>query len=145
MCSNLQVEKVYLHQHEFTQVNILGGQGVLISKELYNVTGGIDYDTFPQYGADTDFYLRASNDGFNIKILSDCTVYDRRLNTGHRGEQLSRIQRLIFILFSRRSHEAFRVKVPLFLRHVNSPIRSILRYSVRLIIRTILQALGLRS
>lgn len=63
-------------KHEVIDVDFLGFQGVLISKEVFKGIGLFDDKTFKHYSGDTDFYLRAKNAGFKVVVDMRSVVWD---------------------------------------------------------------------
>ena len=63
-------------KHEVIEVDFLGFQGVLISKEVFKSIGLFDDKTFKHYSGDTDFYLRAKKAGFKVVVDTRAVVWD---------------------------------------------------------------------
>jgi len=108
-------------EKEFIQVDSLGGQGVIINKKVIDKLGYLDYETFPQYGSDLDFYLRAKKIGINIYVTHKAIVIDDEENTGLLKSQ----NKTSFIDFiksfkSIKSHMSINVKFNIYKRHVKS-------------------------
>jgi len=63
-------------KHEIVDVDFLGFQGVLVSKEVFERIGMVDAKTFRHYSGDTDFYLRARKAGFKVVVDTRSIVWD---------------------------------------------------------------------
>lgn len=63
-------------KHEVIDIDFLGFQGVLVSKEVFEKIGLVDAKTFRHYSGDTDFYLRARKAGFKVAVDTRSVVWD---------------------------------------------------------------------
>ena len=63
-------------KYEVIDIDFLGFQGVLISKEVFEKIGLVDDKTFKHYSGDTDFYLRAKKAGFKVVVDTRSVVWD---------------------------------------------------------------------
>jgi len=63
-------------KHEVIDVDFLGFQGVLVSKEVFERIGLVDAKTFRHYSGDTDFYLRARKAAFKVVVDTRAVVWD---------------------------------------------------------------------
>ena len=101
------------------------GRGVLISRQIYNKIGTLDWEEFPHYGADNDYSMRAISAGVDMAILPEVTV---RLVVGNSGMELksktmswSRILEVYNFLTKRKNGEYIRVLWRLNRRHTPWP------------------------
>jgi GT2 family glycosyltransferase len=69
-------KKIVNVPREVINVDFLGFQGVLISKDVFDRIGLVDARTFKHYSGDTDFYLRARKAGFKVVVDSRAVVWD---------------------------------------------------------------------
>lgn len=53
---------------------IVGGRGVIIPSQIFELLGFFDENNLPHYGADHDFYLRAKKKGVKLLIATDSFV-----------------------------------------------------------------------
>jgi len=58
------------------KVDVPGGQGVLIPRQVLETIGLFDAASFPQYFADNDFFLRARAKGFDILLDTRSIVWN---------------------------------------------------------------------
>ncbi len=102
------------------------GRGVVVTREVYERIGGLDYETFPHYGADVDYSHRARAAGIHIVIVPAARAKLRVDNTGMTlpkglGRKLTGVGNYLF----RKKHgDGFRVLWQLNRRHL--PIRQAL-------------------
>jgi len=66
----------------FYKVSALPGRGTLIPKHVFDKIGLYDARTFPHYGADYDFSLRAYRAGFALVLHPSCHLYTKTKLTG---------------------------------------------------------------
>lgn len=55
----------------------LTGRGTLIPLNVISTIGLLDESSFPQYGSDDEFALRAIKNGFNVYISFDAVIWDK--------------------------------------------------------------------
>jgi GT2 family glycosyltransferase len=111
----------YSYDHickEPTKVDTLGGQGVLIHRDVFARIGLFDERLFPHYAADTDFFLRAEGFGFENIVIPESKVWDDLDSTGTRkiGKKIN-IVPYICSLFSIKSSNNILTMYRLFKRH----------------------------
>ena len=63
-------------KHEIIEVDFLGFQGVLVSRDVFESIGLFDARTFKHYSGDTDFYLKAKKAGFKVLVDTRSVVWD---------------------------------------------------------------------
>lgn len=109
-------------------VDEVHGRAVLIPAEIFADIGHYDGQTFPQYGGDTDFSLRARKNGISLLVDPKARALVYTQNTSIIStDNLSIVRRIINIsnyLVSRKHGEALRVWWILLYRHV--PLTSLL-------------------
>jgi GT2 family glycosyltransferase len=108
-------EKVY-------QVDEIHGRGVLLPMSVFKQIGNYDRLTFPQYGGDTDFSLRAKRHGVKMFVDPSCVAQVFVQNTSlNRLERLTFREKLLSIkhyLFDRKNGEALYVWWNLYKKHL---------------------------
>jgi|SaaInl8_200m_RNA_FD_contig_31_1511664_length_4039_multi_11_in_0_out_0_2 GT2 family glycosyltransferase len=113
---------------DFIKTDSLGGQGVLISKKVIEKLGYLDYEIFPQYGSDLDFYLRAKQKGIEVYVTHQSVIIDDEENTGLlKSEHRLSFSNFIKSFYSIKSHMSIFVKYNIYKRHVGN------KYLIRLI------------
>lgn len=63
-------------------VDMLGGMGTLIPKNVFDEIGFWDFKKFPQYSGDTDFTLRAKEKKWNVIVNTNLKLWNDTTNTG---------------------------------------------------------------
>lgn len=110
------------------EVDEVHGRGVLIPVEVIEKIGNYDHVTFPQYGGDTDFSLRARRAGLKLFVDPKCVSYVRSDNTSiiiqKKQNPYQKIKNIINYLIMRKHGEALRVWWLLLWRHI--PFRYVL-------------------
>lgn len=113
--TNKLPEKIY-------KVDEIHGRGVLIPMSVLQMIGNFDYQTFPQYGGDTDFSLRAKSNGVEMFVDPSCVARVFAQNTSlNKKERLSFGKKLLSIkhyLFDRKNGEALNVWWNLYKKHL---------------------------
>jgi len=71
------------------EVDCLGFQGVLISKEVFEKIGFIDSANFIQYAGDYDFYLKAKKSDFKVVVDTKSIVFDDLMTKGDLNNTIS--------------------------------------------------------
>ena len=69
------------------QINWATGNGVLISKEVFETIGYFDANTFPQYHGDSDFGLRATIAGYRIHFDPHLKIWNDTSRTGSHAKK----------------------------------------------------------
>jgi GT2 family glycosyltransferase len=110
-----------IDQSKPIEVDGVGGQGVLIPRQVFEKAGFFDERWFPHYAADVDFSLRVRKMGYKIFILPMSLVWDDTDSTGLRpvGAKIP-LRKLPLILFSRRSPTNFITSFRLYQRYSES-------------------------
>ncbi len=97
---------------------IVGGRGVLIPTEVFNVVGLFDEAYLPHYGADHDFYLRCRSADVQLAIAPDITVsIDETRTTVARDLQDMTFRQFLDSFQDIRSHRNFGMLTTLFKRY----------------------------
>ncbi|MBF0199588.1 MAG: glycosyltransferase family 2 protein, partial [Planctomycetes bacterium] len=68
--------KSELSDDRIMKVDTMPGNGVLISREVFERVGFYDEINMPQYHADTDFVSRAKNSGYTPVIAAESVIYN---------------------------------------------------------------------
>ena len=99
-------------------VDWLPGMGTLIHKSVFEQIGFWDEKDFPQYYGDTDFMVRARENGIDVYVYQECRIWNDAGNTGmhHHGS----LANLIKSLYSNKSHNNIVVTVKFLKRHCTS-------------------------
>jgi GT2 family glycosyltransferase len=63
-------------------VDWCGGMGTFFPADLIKRIGYFDQISFPQYDGDTDYFLRAKNDGFTTRSYPGLLIFNNTDNTG---------------------------------------------------------------
>ena len=117
--SGTQLSKI---SHQVYEVDEVHGRGVLIPMCVFNKVGNYDSQTFPQYGGDTDFSMRAKQHGVKLFVDSSCVAKVFVENTSlNKLERLTFLQKLLSIkqyLFDRKNGEALYVWWTLYRKHL---------------------------
>jgi len=66
----------------FYEVSVLSGRGTLIPAHAFHRIGLYDARSFPHYGADYDFSLRARKAGYVLTLHPACYLYSKKHLTG---------------------------------------------------------------
>ena len=66
-----------------TEADWLPGMGTIIPANVINKIGLLDETNFPQYHGDSDYTLRAKNQGIKIKVVPELKIWN---HTGNSGE-----------------------------------------------------------
>ena len=107
---------------EIYEVHEVHGRGVLIPCKIFEEIGNYDYHTFPHYGGDTDFSLRAKKNNIKMYINPNCAVKLFEYNTAlSRERNISfnkKVLQILKYLFNRKNGEALRVWFYLYWRHL---------------------------
>jgi GT2 family glycosyltransferase len=106
-------------EKDHLKTDSLGGQGVLLSKTVLEKLGYLDFLTFPQYGSDLDFYLRAKQKGIDVYVTHKSVIIDDEDNTGLlKSESRLSFSSFIKSFYSIKSHMSIFVKYNIYKRHV---------------------------
>lgn len=107
---------------EVYQVDETHGRGVLFPIRVFRQIGNYDGLTFPQYGGDTDFSLRAKRHGIKMFVDPSCVAQVFVQNTSlNRMERMTFREKLFSIkcyLFDRKNGEALYVWWNLYKKHL---------------------------
>ena len=113
------VSKVPSNAYEVDEVH---GRGVLIPSNVIDSIGNYDSETFPHYGGDTDFSLRAKRRGIKMFVnpSSKAKVFvdNTSLNKKESGSFFDKIISIKNHLFKRKNGEAIFVWWRLYRRHL---------------------------
>ncbi|MBN2349207.1 MAG: glycosyltransferase family 2 protein [Bacteroidales bacterium] len=74
--------EISLNFNNVLEVDWLPGMGTLIPANVIKNIGYWDQKNFPQYHGDSDFTLRAKNNGYSIKVFQNLCIYNDTSNTG---------------------------------------------------------------
>ncbi|OAI13057.1 hypothetical protein A1507_18045 [Methylomonas koyamae] len=97
---------------------IIGGRGVVIPVSIIQKVGFFDEKRLPHYGADHDFYIRATKLGVKLGINTSAFVkVDNAKTTIASNPEVLAINEFIFSLISARSHRNVRAINMLFRLH----------------------------
>lgn len=101
---------------------VIGGRGVVISKQIFDKIGLFDEQTLPHYGADHDFYMRAKKAGITLYTATRVSVDIDNSRTTI-AEQPGRLNFSAFLqtLRSIRSHRNLKDVTSLFRKHYPVP------------------------
>jgi len=77
-----EIDVDFYREIEPYEVDYFGGQGVLINTKFFNSIGLFDQKNFPHYGADSDFFLRATKMGYKLILLPKSKIWDDISSTG---------------------------------------------------------------
>lgn len=101
---------------------IIGGRGVIVPSSLLEKTGLFDEKTFPHYGADHDFYLRARKKNITLYVATKVSVEVDTVNTSKAYNPGSLdFKEFLSSLASIRSHRNLRDISALFKAHYPIP------------------------
>lgn len=104
----------------FKEVDWLPGMGTIVKSEVVVKTGYWDGNKFPQYMGDSDFILRAFNNGYKSYAFSNLVLHNNTDSTGiHSRKDLNSF---IKSFYSRRSNYNIKDNFNFFMRHSKSPI-----------------------
>ncbi len=69
------------------EVDWFPGMGTTFHRSVFEKTGYLDQENFPQYHGDSDYTLRAKSDGFRLIAFPQLVIYNDNSNTGiiHQG------------------------------------------------------------
>lgn len=65
------------------EVEALSGKGVLVPVKIYKDIGLYNEQMLPHYHADTEFIIRASNNGYSVYLAYKAKLYSNYQETGH--------------------------------------------------------------
>lgn len=123
---------------------VLPGRGLLIPRKVFKINGLFDENTFPQYGADFDYVLRARKNNICSYITWNTYIKCEVSQTGNGSVySSSSFHEFISSFFTRYSHRYIKKQINFFKRHntkkfwVIPLIFNIVRSSCRFIINQI--------
>lgn len=106
-------------------VDEVHGRGVVIPAAVLSLIGSYDAETFPQYGGDTEFSLRARSHNVELLVNPDCIARGFSENTSlNKPESLTFMEKIVSIkryLLDRKYGEALFVWWNIYRRHL--PLR----------------------
>ena len=85
-----------INKNGVLKVNTLSGKGVLYPVEIFNNIGLFNFEKLPHYHADTEFVLRAGNNGYKVFLNYDAKVLSHHELTGS-GTNLTKQNFINFI------------------------------------------------
>ena len=74
-----------------TTADWLPGMGTVIHKSVFQKIGFWDFINFPQYHGDSDFTLRAKENGFNISVSPTLKIWNDKSTTGLQHQKSLRL------------------------------------------------------
>jgi GT2 family glycosyltransferase len=99
----------------------LHGRGVIVSRATYQALGGLDWRTFPHYGADIDLSFRARRAGISLYVVPAAKAYLATERSGMHFTNRSltgRLHGIFQYLTKTKNGDAIRVWWRLFNRHI---------------------------
>jgi GT2 family glycosyltransferase len=100
------------------QVDWLPGMGTLIHKSIFERIGLVDNKTFPQYHGDSDFILRAKENGCKIIVYPSLRIFNDTTNSGLRHQESFIL--LLKSLFTIRSNYNIKKDFQFYIRYAKS-------------------------
>ncbi len=71
---------------EVKKIDWCGGMAVAMSSSFFSDVGYCDAQNFPQYDGDTDLFLRAKREGYQLYLYPELKVWNIHENTGKKEE-----------------------------------------------------------
>ena len=131
--SGTEISEIPMGSYEVDEVH---GRGVLLPRTVFEEIGNYDFKSFPQYGGDTDFSMRAKKAGIKMIIDPSCIskVFTQNTNL-KRNKKTSIKEKFLLVrdyLFKRKNGEALFVWWKLYRKHL--PLRYFLQSYIFVII-----------
>jgi GT2 family glycosyltransferase len=118
-----QIEDTHLGEIDSGQFNApvevdwLGGMGVIVPIETFQIVGLFDDVWFPHYAGDQDLWLRAKKKGFRILVEPRSKVWVHEEHTGSKLGQTGGATKFFQTLFDRKFHANIPTTIRFFWRH----------------------------
>lgn len=95
--------KIIQTDKDVYETDMLGGRGVVVSREVFNKLGLFDDKKFPHYAGDQDFWLRAKKAGIKVYINPLMRIFVDEKRTGVKISNIG-VLKIFTFLFSKKYH-----------------------------------------